>query len=286
LGRAGSTKSRSYTRETLIVAPFIAFFVLAGLFWAIENRWAARPDQPRWRKDSRTDLFYWFFTPFVTKTISKGAAIVAVVVVAVVTGTKLEPGAGLEPFHAGSWITSQPLWLQGVMLLVALDFLGYWVHRLFHRGRLWPFHAVHHSSRQLDWLASVRVHPVNDALGGILRAVPLLLLGFNPTVLAALFPIFALYGLLLHANVPWTFGPLRYVIASPAFHRWHHTSDRQGLNKNFSGLFPVFDILFGTFHMPRHHQPSGFGVTDRVPDGLWRQLVWPFRSESARERSA
>ena len=266
----------------MIFAPFIAFFVLGGLFWAIEGRFAARPDQPRWRKDSRTDLFYWFFTPFVTRTISKGAAIIAVVMLAVITGTELEPGAGVTPFHEGSWVTSQPLWLQAIMLMVAADFIGYWVHRLFHRGRLWPFHAVHHSSRALDWLASVRVHPVNDALGGILRILPLLLLGFNPLILAGVAPFFALFGLLVHANVPWTFGPLRYFIASPAFHRWHHTSQDQGLDKNFAGLFPIFDLLFGTFHMPHHQRPVRFGVRENVPDGLLRQLAWPFRSAENR----
>lgn len=264
----------------MILLPFIAFFVLGGLFWAIEGRWSVRPDQPRWRKDSLTDLFYWFFTPLVTRTVSKGAAIAAVVLLAVVTGTQLEPGRGVAPFHEGSWVTEQPLWLQGLMLLLAADLIGYWVHRLFHRGRLWPFHAVHHSSSQLDWLSSVRVHPVNDAVGGILRLIPLLLLGFDPRALAGVVPIFALYGLFLHANVPWDFGPLRYLIATPRFHGWHHTSDRHGLDKNFAGLFPVFDLIFGTFHMPRGRQPVGFGVGDPVPDGLWKQLWWPFRRSS------
>ena len=57
--------------------------------------------------------------------------------------------------------------------------------------------------------------------------------------------ILSFYAIFVHANVPWSFGPLRYVIATPAFHRWHHAAEEQGLNHNFAGLFPLFDLLFG-----------------------------------------
>jgi sterol desaturase/sphingolipid hydroxylase (fatty acid hydroxylase superfamily) len=273
--------------------PFLALFVLGGPFWAIEKRYAALPDQPRWRKDSRTDLLYWFFLPFVTKAVRRGAAVVAVLVVALLTRTAPEPGAGVRPFVEGSWVDAQPVWVQIILLLLAADFLGYWIHRLFHRGRLWRLHAVHHSSTQLDWLASVRVHPLNDALGGVFRAVPLVLLGFDPLVVAGLMPLLGLHGLLLHANVPWAFGPLRYLISSPCFHRWHHASleqlpaaHRRRAGANFAGLFPIFDLMFGTFHMPREVQPQQFGVGEAVPAGLWAQLVWPFRRAGAARPSA
>lgn len=166
-------------------------------------------------------------------------------------------------------------WQQILMLMVFADLLGYWYHRLFHRGRLWPFHAIHHASTQLDWLSSVRVHPVNDVLGSTLRALPLLLLGFDPLAVVSLAPIFALHGLLLHANVPWSFGPLRFLISSPCFHRWHHArldavpARFHGVGgANFAGLFPVFDLVFGTFYMGesgagREHLRK-FGVTDEA----------------------
>jgi sterol desaturase/sphingolipid hydroxylase (fatty acid hydroxylase superfamily) len=74
-------------------------------------------------------------------------------------------------------------------------------------------------------------------------------------------------------------GPLRFVLASPAFHRWHHTSDEQGLDKNFAGLFPVWDLVFGTFYLPAE-QPTAFGVRDEVPAGFLAQLAWPFRGRA------
>jgi sterol desaturase/sphingolipid hydroxylase (fatty acid hydroxylase superfamily) len=117
-------------------------------------------------------------------------------------------------------------------------------------------------------------------VGGLLRTVPLFLLGFRLEVLAGVLPGAALHGLLLHANVRWSFGPLRYVIASPAFHRWHHAADAEGRDKNFAGLLPVWDLIFGTFHMPGR-PPVRCGVDEEVPKGFFGQLVWPWRAGAA-----
>lgn len=178
-------------------------------------------------------------------------------------------------------VRRQPAWLQAIEVLLIGDFVGYWTHRLFHGRRLWRFHAVHHASRHLDWLSSVRLHPVNDAVARMSGVVPILLLGFPPAVLAAYVPFLTLWAILLHANLPWSFGPFRYVIASPTFHRWHHTSEDEGLDKNFAGLFPFLDVTFGTFYMPYGRQPQRFGLKDEtVPEGLLGQLAYPFRISS------
>ena len=91
-----------------------------------------------------------------------------------------------------------------------------------------------------------------------------------------------LYAIALHANLKWTYGPLRYVVASPAFHRWHHTCAEEGRDKNFAGFLPVWDLLFGTFFMPKGRQPAMFGVAEPVPGGLLGQLVYPFRRRARR----
>ena len=115
-------------------------------------------------------------------------------------------------------------------------------------------------------------------------ATPLLLLGFSPAALAAYLPFLTLYAIMLHANVDWSFGPLRNVIASPAYHRWHHSAEEQALDKNFSGLFPVMDILFGTYYLPRGLKPQRFGVVGEAPPhGFFGQLVYPFRSPQTTE---
>ena len=74
---------------------------------------------------------------------------------------------------------------------------------------------------------------------------------------------------------------MRSIVVSPRFHRWHHTSEAEGLDKNFAGLLPLWDILFGTYYMPRDRAPALFGTDTPVPTGLVGQLLFPFRRRSA-----
>lgn len=260
----------------------IALVVLAAVLWPLERKWPAVPGQGWRRPGLRTDLAYWFFTPLVTRGLTRAAVVVAVVLAAAAAGMPLERAA-IEAWLGDPTrvVRRQPAWLQAVEVLLIGDLVGYWTHRLFHGRRLWRFHAVHHASRHLDWLSSVRLHPVNDAVARLAGVVPILLLGFPPAVLAAYVPFLTLWAILLHANLDWSFGPLRYAIASPAFHRWHHTAEDEGRDKNFAGLFPFLDLAFGTFHMPAGRRPSRFGLRgEDVPDGIVGQLAYPFRRPS------
>lgn len=256
-----------------LVGLFVAFAIVGSIMLVLEWRWPALRGQPIVRRGLALDLAYWLFTPLATQAISRAGVILAVVVLTLVLGWPREPAHLLAGFGP---IGAQPLWLQGLEMIVFLDFIGYWLHRLFHARPLWPFHAIHHSSEELDWLSAVRVHPVNDLVNRVVPAVALLLAGFKADVLAGALPFFAIYAILLHANVDWGFGPFGRIIASPRFHRWHHTSEAEGRDRNFAGLLPIWDILFGTFHMPQH-TPQRFGIDDPVPRTLWGQLAWPFR---------
>jgi sterol desaturase/sphingolipid hydroxylase (fatty acid hydroxylase superfamily) len=262
-----------------VTSLLIGLVVLAIVFWVLERLSPGRRPQPLWRRDLPTDVGYWFFTPLVTRALSRASVVVLAVTLAAMAGVPLDR-EHVRAFatRAASAPAALPLWLQAALVLLAGDLVGYGTHRLFHRGALWPFHAVHHSSRQVDWLSSVRLHPVNDVVSRLAQALPILLLGFRPVLIAVYLPFLTFHALLLHANVPWTFGPLRHVLSSPAFHRWHHTTEQEGLDKNFAGLFPFIDVLFGTFYMPPGRQPTAFGILkDDVPAGLWRQLAYPFR---------
>lgn len=249
------------------------FFIIGAGMLVIERLWPAVRGQRLMRRGFLLDVAYWLFTPIVTRAISRAAVIIAVVILALSLGWKLERDAILAGHGP---IGALPLWQQGLLMLVLLDFLGYWMHRLFHGRLLWRFHAIHHSSEDLDWLSSVRVHPLNDMVNRVIPAIIVILAGFAPVALAGALPFFAVYAILLHANVDWRFGPLARVIASPAFHRWHHTSEAEGRDRNFAGLLPVWDILFGTFYMP-DRRPERFGIGEPVPGTLWGQLAWPFR---------
>ena len=85
---------------------------------------------------------------------------------------------------------------------------------------------------------------------------------------------------MVHANLNWTFGPFKYVFASPVFHRWHHTSQAEGMDKNFAPTIPLIDVVFGTFYMPEGVTPKHYGVPGaNIPTGFFAQMLWPFRSK-------
>jgi sterol desaturase/sphingolipid hydroxylase (fatty acid hydroxylase superfamily) len=175
-------------------------------------------------------------------------------------------------------LSELPLWLQALLFLVLSDFMQYWLHRMFHGSGFWKYHAIHHSSEDLDWISAARFHPVNLFLGTIAVDVILLMAGISPNVMIWVGPFNMFHSAFVHANLNWSLGPFRYVIATPIFHRWHHTSLEQGGNTNFAGTFPLWDILFGTFRMPANELPQVYGVGDQTfPSEITGQLVYPFR---------
>jgi sterol desaturase/sphingolipid hydroxylase (fatty acid hydroxylase superfamily) len=102
--------------------------------------------------------------------------------------------------------------------------------------------------------------------------------GFSPAAWAILAPFNLIYSPLVHANLDWTYGPFRYFLASPVFHRWHHTHPKEGGNKNFAPTFPFLDIIFGTYYDPKDARPEVFGTPyDPISDSnIFQQLVYPF----------
>jgi sterol desaturase/sphingolipid hydroxylase (fatty acid hydroxylase superfamily) len=248
-----------------LAALAIAFLIAALIFGVLERWFHALPPKSIWRRERRVDILYWFFTPLVTRTIGLVAIAIAFALLALIA-----------PRVGPTWFSRQPLAAQAIETIVAADFFGYWSHRLFHKRALWRFHAIHHSAEEVDWLAATRVHPLNEAIGRVMQFVPLYLLGFDGKAIAATLPLLTIYAIFLHANVRWDFGPLRYVIATPRFHRWHHTSEAEGLDRNFAGFFPWIDLMFGTFYLPEGREPQAFGVSERVPGGLLAQLAYPF----------
>ena len=136
---------------------------------------------------------------------------------------------------------------------------------------------MHHAPEHLEWTSANRFHPVNVALHGVLADSVLLLSGIAPEVLVFLVPVSVGISALVHANLDWTFGPFRHLLASPVFHRWHHTAADRGGSKNFAATFPFLDALFGTYYMPKGELPDQFGVDDtHFPKDLMGQVLYPW----------
>jgi sterol desaturase/sphingolipid hydroxylase (fatty acid hydroxylase superfamily) len=162
-------------------------------------------------------------------------------------------------------------------LAVALVAVGnYWGHRLTHQVPfLWRFHSVHHSIEQMDWVASGRLHPLDQAFTQAFTVFPLFLLGYGTGVFGGVAVFITLLALFQHANVRLRFPGLRWVINTPEWHHWHHAIDDDARDKNF-GL-PVVDKIFGTAYLPKDRRPVGFGTRSPVPDdGYLRHLAYPF----------
>jgi sterol desaturase/sphingolipid hydroxylase (fatty acid hydroxylase superfamily) len=221
-----------------------------------------------WWKDLRgftTDLVYWFCMPLIFR-----------------NGRTLMLWAGALLLYGGREpqllpVKNWPLWQQCMAVLLIQDFLMYWIHRGFHGRLAWRIHAVHHSPKMLDWLATTRFHPVNSLLEFALVDVAVVLLGFSPRTVIALSPFNLIYSAMVHANLKWSFGPFKYVFASPIFHRWHHTTQAEARDRNFAPTFPFLDVMFGTFYMPAGRLPEQFGIDDReFPQGFWGQMLYPW----------
>jgi sterol desaturase/sphingolipid hydroxylase (fatty acid hydroxylase superfamily) len=253
---------------------------LAALFTVLSYFWSCNATGPWWRKrELLTDLCYWFFVPLVARMVRIGSLVLGAALIFNVHG-ETELIAFFDNGHGP--LATLPLWAQAILFLVASDIMLYWIHRAFHGGAMWKYHAVHHSSEHLDWISAARFHPVNLFLGTVAVDVVLLLAGISPNVMVWLGPFTIFHSAFVHANLNWTLGPLKYVIATPVFHRWHHTSLEEGGNTNFASTFPLWDILFGTFRMPEGRLPDNYGAPDAaVPNGFSAQLAYPFKQLKA-----
>ncbi len=252
---------------------YVGLVVLGGSFTLLERR---GPERDVGTSSRGLDAAYWLVTPFLTGALTRGATFGLIGFLAL--ALREDPNGMLARLAAASPFASHPLPLAFVEAVLLSDLVGYTSHRVRHRVRaLWLFHAVHHSARRLDWLAAARMHPLDDVFDNVLTSLPVLLLGFDLRLYAVLGPFFLLHTILLHANVDWDFGPLRFVLASPAWHRLHHAPE--GESHNFGGVLSVFDALLGTFRDPRAVRPSEFGTPDlAIPERLGGQLAFPFRA--------
>jgi sterol desaturase/sphingolipid hydroxylase (fatty acid hydroxylase superfamily) len=249
---------------------------LALIFSVMTYFWACNPGTPWWRKRGLvTDICYWFFVPVIARVVR----ISLMVTGAAVFFNIREPDELIALYDNGHGPLSElPLWVQAAIFLILSDFMLYWTHRMFHGGGFWKYHAIHHSSKDLDWISAARFHPVNLFLGTVAVDVILLLAGISPNIMLWVGPFTTFHSAFVHANLNWTLGPFKYAIATPVFHRWHHTSLKEGGDTNFAGTFPVWDILFGTFRMPDNVLPDNYGVDDQaIPDEIGGQLAYPFR---------
>jgi sterol desaturase/sphingolipid hydroxylase (fatty acid hydroxylase superfamily) len=250
----------------LRLVPIIAVLV------PLERIFAARKKR-LFRHAFLTDLAYYFFGNLLPKLL-----LVLPLSLLVSALHKALPVA----FYAV--MSGLPLYLRLALAMLVGETGFYWGHRLMHEiPALWRFHAIHHAAEEMDWLVNTRAHPVDYYLSRLSGLMPIYALGLaqpmahgvdTVPVLFALIGSF--WGFFVHANLRWRLGWLEWVVASPAFHHWHHANDGQAyIDKNYAAMLPCLDMVFGTFTLPRR-LPGSYGIDGPMPDGFLNQLAFPF----------
>lgn len=241
-----------------------SLLLLVLVFGPLERVFPARPEQPVRRPELAIDLAF-FLGQYL---VFSGVAVAALAGV----------HARILPLSFETGDAALPLWLQLPLALVLGDLLTYWFHRACHHyPALWRFHAVHHSSEHLDFLAAHREHPLDGVVTQVCVNLPGMLLGLPFAALGGLIVFRGLWAIFIHSNVRVPLGPLRWLLGAPELHHWHHARVAR-TRHNFANLAPYLDVVFGTYHRPRGPETYALGLTEPWPRRYLAQLLRPFRA--------
>ncbi|MBO0342806.1 MAG: sterol desaturase family protein [Bacteroidota bacterium] len=167
-------------------------------------------------------------------------------------------------------------WLVWTVAFIALDFAGYWNHRLSHHiNFFWNQHVIHHSSEEFNLACALR-QPISNLLGYYaLLLIPAALLGVPNQVIAILAPIHLFAQFWYHTQHIGKMGVLEYVIVTPSQHRVHHAINPEYIDKNLGQIFCVWDRMFGTFQEELDEVPPQYGVLK--PANTWNPIIINFQ---------
>lgn len=252
--------------DWFVISLFFSALVFVPLEYYLGKR-RISPLRPGWR----TDVAYFFMSHVLVQFI--------LILVTASTSTL----AGLAAFPAlKQIIQSLPVWGQFLIAVFVADLAQALLHRAYHNVPwLWRFHAVHHSSREMDWLAGSRIHFIDIMMTRSAVLLPLLILGFSASAVNAYVILVGLQAVLAHANLGIRFGVLEYLLVLPRYHHWHHARQKEYVDVNYAIHLPLVDMLMGTFKLPRRQEewPAEYGVMklETVPRGILGQHLMPFQ---------
>jgi sterol desaturase/sphingolipid hydroxylase (fatty acid hydroxylase superfamily) len=162
------------------------------------------------------------------------------------------------------WENAVAYW---IVLLLAEDFVFYWLHRIDHTIRLfWAVHVTHHSSQQFNFTVGFR-SSVFEPLYRFVYFIPLAWLGFMPLDIIFMYSATQIWGTLVHTEMKINLGWPGNILVTPSHHRVHHASNAKYLDKNMGMVFIIWDKLFGTFQKelpPAAYQPIKYGLTKNI----------------------
>jgi sterol desaturase/sphingolipid hydroxylase (fatty acid hydroxylase superfamily) len=250
------------------IATYLPILVVGISILALEPRF---PERVLWRPKTADVKADAAFLALVQVALPRILAVAAIFLISTWT---------YKHAHNSLWPHNWPLASQIVTMVLIVDLLRYWLHRACHHyPKLWRLHKVHHSPEILYALNVGRFHPLEKALHFCLDTVPFLLLGVAPQVIAGYFLLYSVNGFFQHSNLRLRYGALNYVVGSAETHRWHHARDPKTAACNFSNTTILWDLVFGTWYLPRGKDVIDIGVLDRgYPTGFLAQMTAPFRN--------
>src|SRR5262249_5848214 len=153
-----------------------------------------------------------------------------------------------------------PWLVQLFLAIVVADLAEYVIHRAFHTVPfLWRCHAIHHSSKALDWIAGSRSHLIDDVVVRGFILIPMMLIFPHDINVAYLFFV-TVHATWTHCNFSSSITWLEPFLVLPRYHHWHHTSQKEAIDKNFAIHFPWIDRIFGTYYLPEDKWPDTYGL--------------------------
>ena len=256
---------------------FWGLIIISIFIWGLEILFPWRKQQWVFRKDFWLDAFYMFFNFFLFSLAING--------VYSVTQALLERiginSTSLSLVDLSEWSFG----LQIFVFFVVLDFLQWVTHIFLHRiPILWKFHQVHHSVKEMGFAAHFRYHWMENILYKPLKTLGVMLLGGFEPEHAYIVHFFAIsIGHFNHANLKWSWGPLKYVLNNPVMHLYHHAYElpKGRFGVNFGISLSLWDYLFKTHHVPEAsgNIRLGFPKDEEIPDNFFGQFLHGFKSK-------
>lgn len=167
--------------------------------------------------------------------------------------------------------------LYWIFLLLFVDMMHYWLHRLSHTCRFfWAVHVNHHSSNHFNISVGFR-SAVLEPFYGFLFFLPIAFCGFQPADILFIYAAGEIWAVLTHTEKVRNLGWLEYVIVTPSHHRVHHASNPKYLDKNMGTVFIIWDKLFGTFQkeLPASaYQPLQYGLTSPLSNENFSNVIF------------
>jgi sterol desaturase/sphingolipid hydroxylase (fatty acid hydroxylase superfamily) len=239
--------------------------LMALIYVPLERLWPQYPEQGTFRTDWWMDVVYFMSTHFPLQILS---------FLVLLPATQATKYLGVPILQQS--IARLPWLLQFFLAIVVADLAEYFVHLAFHKiPFLWRFHSIHHSSKALDWIAGSRSHFVDDTLVRAFVLLPMMF-GFSQTIILAYLIFVTLHATWTHCNFAPNAKWLEKFLVMPRYHHWHHTSQKEGIDKNFAIHFPWIDKIFGTYYFPETW-PEKYGLDgEQLSPSFWRQTIEPF----------